>query len=491
MRALLIPTPIQLTMKKLILSLLVMAWLIPGQSQQLISSTFKGSRTKAQMQTLFGAFMQNGIQMYKITYTTPDVFGQLDTASGLLVLPVRDGSFAYPLLCYMHGTVNSKTDVPSNLQGGWDLAAVTGGMGYVSAAPDFLGLGEARGFHPYVHADSEASAGVDMLYAVRQYAEENGIVLNDQVFVTGYSQGGHAAAAVHRALEQEYSDDFTVTASAPMSGPYSISGEMKKLILSDQSYGTVAYLPYTALSYDMVYDIYGSTNQFFKEPYASYANDFYNGEISLASLNIQCITRLFLDHGASITKYMLQDSIIDALTNNPQHPAVLALIDNDLTNWAPQAPTRLFYCEGDDQVPYTNAIVADSIMNSLGAPDLQAISVDMDADHGDCVEPAVFQTLLFFAQYQQITVGANATPSAKSIKVFPNPVSDGGYLHIQQAPVNTHVQLTDLSGRVLSSSVLSDTDNRLPVHGLKNGMYLLQMQWDGGAQTEKIVINAQ
>jgi hypothetical protein len=272
-----------------------------------------------------------------------------------------------------------------------------------------------------------------------------------------------------------------------MSGPYSVSGEMKKLILSDQPYGTVAYLPYTALSYDMVYDIYDSPNQFFKEPYATWATQFFNGQITLANLNIQCITQLYLDHGASITKYMLQDSIIDALTNNPQHPAVLALVDNDLVNWAPQAPTRLFYCEGDDQVPYTNAIVADSIMNSLGAPDVQAISADVNADHGDCVQPATFQTILFFAQYQQVTV-ATSDVSGNQIKIFPNPASEGGYLEVKNVPSRTLAQLTDLSGKTIMSAVITDQDYSMALNGITKGMYLLRLDWEGGSRVEKIVI---
>ncbi|MBK8706538.1 MAG: T9SS type A sorting domain-containing protein [Saprospiraceae bacterium] len=456
------------------------------QSQQLVSSTFKGSRTKAQLQAQFGVFMQNGITMHKIQYTTLDVFGQLDTASGLLVLPVRDGDFAYPLLAFMHGTVNSPTDVPSNLAGGWELAAVFGGMGYVSAAPDFLGLGDARGFHPYVHAATEASAGKDMLLAVKEYALANDVYLNDQLFVTGYSQGGHAAAALHRLLEQEYADELPVTASAPMSGPYSISGEMKELILSYEPYGTVAYLPYTALSYDMVYGLFDNEEEYFKPAYASAIQQFRNGQITLGTLNIQLITQLIINNGASITRYMLQDSIIAAVEADPMHPVNLALADNDLTNWAPQAPTRLFYCEADDQVPYTNAIVADSSMNALGAVDLEAISVNMNADHGECVEPATFQTVLFFGQFQQILVGATEEVVESPVVVFPNPAKDQFYLG--NVPAGATVVVTDLSGRIVQRHVYSDPASPVVLSNQADGMYWVHAYWENGSWTGKLAL---
>ncbi|HRJ15543.1 MAG TPA: hypothetical protein PLI34_11150, partial [Saprospiraceae bacterium] len=114
-------------------------------AQQLISSQYKGMVSQAQLALQYGPLMQNGVRMYKITYTTPDVFGQQDTASGLLVVPIRPG-FTLPLLCYQHGTLDGPNDAPSALAGGYQLALVFGGLGYVTAAPDLLGIGESRGF---------------------------------------------------------------------------------------------------------------------------------------------------------------------------------------------------------------------------------------------------------------------------------------------------------------------------------------------------------
>ena len=41
-------------------------------------------------------------------------------------------------------------------------------FGYVVCAPDFVGLGDSPGVHPYVHAKTEASAAIDMLRAARE-----------------------------------------------------------------------------------------------------------------------------------------------------------------------------------------------------------------------------------------------------------------------------------------------------------------------------------
>ncbi|GJM35769.1 MAG: hypothetical protein DHS20C18_47700 [Saprospiraceae bacterium] len=470
-------------------NLLFLALLITGLSlsaQELISTTFKGMRTKQQLINQFNnPLFQNGVEMYKITYTTPDLTGALDTASGLLVIPVREGSYNYPMLCYQHGTVGSRTDVPSNLQGGFELALVYGAMGYVTAAPDFLGLGEARGFHPYVHAATEASAAIDMLYAVRQYADENDVYLNDQLFITGYSQGGHAAAALHRELEANYSEDFTVTASAPMSGPYSISGEMKNKILSTDAYYFPAYVPYTFLSYNLAYAINYPIEAYFKAPYAGMIEQFYNEEITLGSLNNMLISELTSEFGASVARYMIQDSIIDVAINQPDHPLNLALEDNDVYDWTPQAPTRLYYCTADDQVVYTNSLVADSVMTANGALDLMAIDVNPSADHGECVQPAVTAALFFFLQYQSITVDTDEPVAQQNIKIYPNPGNHR--IKLEGVPVGARVTMYDQSGKLQLQGVMTEV-GQVNVAKLPAGMYSLHIQWDGGQVSRKVVV---
>ncbi|MFM9951036.1 MAG: T9SS type A sorting domain-containing protein [Saprospiraceae bacterium] len=470
-------------------TLLLMASLAQTLSaQELISSGLVGTRSRAQLQALFGFFIQNGIKMYKITYVTPDIYGQPDTASGLLVVPVRSLPSSYPLLCYQHGTVGSKTDVPSNLQGGWELAAVFGGMGYVTAAPDLLGLGEARGFHPYVHAETEASAAVDMLFAARQFAEENDVAINDQLFISGYSQGGHAGMALHRSIEQDHSDEFTVTAAAHMSGPYSISGAMRDKILSDDPYYFAAYLPYTVLSYNLAYGLFDDIEEYFKQPYADMIEQFYNEDIDLGELNDMLIDQLELEFGASVTKNMFQDSVLQGVINNPNHPANVALRANDVYEWVPVSPTRLYYCLADDQVTYRNSIIADSVMTTvLGATTVDAVNVNPNADHGGCVQPAVTAAIFFFAELQEITVGNNEVIATPRPELYPNPASIN--FQVKNAPAGALVQLLTLDGRPVFEASVSGTHQSvaLPAN-IQPGVYIAQVIWDGGFVVEKLVV---
>jgi hypothetical protein len=468
-------------------SCLLLAIAMPAQSQQLISSEYKGMVSQAQLALQYGPLIQNGVRMYKITYTTPDIFEQQDTASGLLVVPIRPG-FTLPLLCYQHGTLDGPLDAPSSLAGGYQLALVFGGLGYVTAAPDLLGIGESRGFHPYVHAESTASASIDMLRAVKQYATENALSLNNQLFITGYSQGGFSAMALYKDIQENHADEFVTTAAAPMSGPYSISGVMRDAILSDQVYLYPGYVPNTLLSFNYVYNIYSSTQQYLKEPYATMAQNYFDRQITLSQLNAMLIQQLTTDFGASIPRHMLQDSVVASVISNPNHPVNAALRDNDVYDWTPQAPTRMFYCRADDQVNYRNSIVADSVMQLNGAPNVQALDVNTNADHGGCVQPAVFNTAFFFAQYQSITVttSTTATPILENVRLSPNPAAS--FFRVENAPQDVLLELFDHSGRRLKAVSIQNSIQQVETAGISRGVYFVRISSEQGNWYGKVLI---
>lgn len=65
--------------------------------------------------------------------------------------------------------------------------------------------------------------------------------------------------AFHRSMEAN-NMGFDLKAASHMSGPYSISTGMKQLLISDEAYGTVAYIALVALGYNEVYGIFPQNN---------------------------------------------------------------------------------------------------------------------------------------------------------------------------------------------------------------------------------------
>jgi len=468
-------------MKKHILALSLCCLVLQALSaQNLISSTFKGSKTVSQLSAQFNfPFIQYNVKYYKVTYSSPDAKGNLDTLSGLLAVP-SDQSKSFPRLVYQHGTSDCKTCVPSRYgsTGGDEgqIALLFAGMGYVALLPDYVGMGDGRGFQAYVHAATEASAAADMVRASNAWLSQNQYHANNQLFVTGYSQGGHGSMAFHHAVETNLSNEMTMTAAAHLSGPYSISGVMRNLILSPAVYQYPAYIPNTALSYQNVYgNLYNNLTDIFRQPYAGFIQQYRDGVISLGTLNSNLIQALTTEYGASIPRNMIRDSALMVIQNDLAHPVNQAFRDNDLYNWAPQAPTRIFYCTADDQVPYLNSVVARDTMLANGAPNLVVTDVNTTADHGGCVVPALTNTLLFFGGFQQITTASNEPLEALDISIAPNPVQN--QLFVSNVPAGARIGLYDWSGRLRRSvEHMTGSSVMLETGDLPAGIYFLQAQ---------------
>jgi len=465
-------------------------------SQNLVSATFLGQKTKAELLAEFDnlPFIQYGAKYYQITYTTKSVQGLVDTASGLLSVP-DNPSRIYPRLVYQHGTSGSKQDVPSiNVTTGGEgiVGQLFAGLGYVAFLPDYLGLGNtSKGFHPYVHAESEAWAALDMLRAGEEFLQQNQVLTNDQLFITGYSQGGHGAMALHRAMEQDPSAEFVVTAAAPMSGPYSISGVMRDLILTDAVYFYPAYIPNTALSYQTVYgNLFNDVAEVFKPAYATLIQQFYDGQITLSSLNSQLITTLIDNEGSSRPFRMMQESLVQAVQTNPDHPINVALNANDTyDNWLPIAPFRLFYCMEDDQVPFRNSLLARDSFLATGVTNFAINDVMPTADHGECYVPAMTSTLIFFLGYQQIgTVNTESPSNSWKMKFAPNPAKD--VLIIEDLPDTGWLEIVDFSGKILKTEHLGAGTHTIQLSEIPNGVYLIRFGLfaKGEVWAEKLVV---
>ncbi|MCX6923469.1 MAG: hypothetical protein NT154_09720 [Verrucomicrobia bacterium] len=358
----------------------------PATRGKLLSSDlvdFYGTRT---LNTYFGfngvnIRAQYGVNRYKVVYETIDPLGGRTTASGALFLPVQTG-INWPLLSFSHGTLTQTNQVPSvaltlDTFAGLAFASV----GYASVAADLLGLGSSPGLHPYLHARSEATASVDMLRAARIFCASNSIGLNGQIFVAGYSQGGHTAMALHRELESFHTNEFTVTASAPMAGPYDMSGVELNDILSARCPPNPYYAAYVLMAYQSVYALAPSWSNLVVPPYASTIPPLFNGNTSGTTINGAM--------PACNISTVLWPAVASSLTNDPGSPLYQALRDNDLYRWKPIAPTRLYHCSGDLDVLPANSQVAYNSFQAQGASQVQLIDPQPGADHSSCAIPSL------------------------------------------------------------------------------------------------------
>jgi len=362
-----------------------------GQRGQVLAATPVRTITKTELGFVFllGGIPVTpvyDIQAIRINYETVDPLGAVTQASGVLFLPVALQQ-PLPLASYQHGTLIKKSDAPSTLTGQeFYVGAAFATTGYASVMPDYLGLGDGPGFHPYHHAASEATAGVDMLRAARSVCLTRAVQLNGQVFLCGYSQGGHATAALQRELEEFHSAEFTVTASALMAGAYDLSGVTADDGLSGRKPPNPYYFLYLLASYESVYHLAPDLASLLQPPYTQTLPPLLNGQIGSDLINAAMPT---------VPNGVLRPDYLAALRDQPGHPFRQALADNDLIRWTPKAPTRLYHCSGDQDVPPANSQVAHAAFAARGVT-VPLIDPQPGASHGDCAIPAMTQAKAWF-----------------------------------------------------------------------------------------------
>lgn len=327
----------------------------------------------------------NDVTLYVVTYNTTGVFGEPTVASGALWVPLGLCD-TLPLVSYQHGTQFDNLIVPSNRyykDRAWPYSA----NGYITVLPDYLGLGVNPGLHPYVHWESEATASIDLIRAAREYLVDSlQIWDNNQLFLTGYSQGGHSTMAIHKYIKtHNLQSEFNVVASAPLSGPFPLYDvQLPMMYGGDSTYYAPEFLPYIFASYNMVYgNLYENFNEYYDPPY-----DVLIANWLAAGTDFGTLPTNFYD--------FMQDSVLDNIQNNPNHPFNIDLRDNDLHNWIPEEPVRMLYCGMDSMVFPLNSIMAKDTMIALGAPDVQAINLDWFEDHDGCFIPAITYALDWF-----------------------------------------------------------------------------------------------
>jgi len=467
-------------MKKIILSLFIIYSLfMTVQSQTYLqSTTFIRSYNKTQLDSILdfnglpSAFLGTTfkIDLYKMNYWSKDAYDTLVNASGLLIVP--QDTCDLPMFAYSHGTISRKNDAPSRVNGAEPfIGMVMGSNGYLTIMPDYLGLGDGAGLHPYQHANTEAYANIYMLKALKEYCNANDIHLNNQLFLSGYSQGGHASMCTHRMIEQEFASEFTVTASAPMSGAYDMDGTMVDVMLSDSIYAAPAYLPYLVLSWNPIYNLYTNISDAFKVPFDTTLPPLFDGTRSLGYVEARM---------PNVPKLIFDSTELYRFTTDLTHPFRLALKDNNsYTHWTPVAPLRMFYCTADKQVKHLNSIVARDSLKANGCSTCDAVLVNALLDHQECAQYAVILAKNFMDSLRYDGCRSNGISSHKAVKttitVFPNPTAQD--IKVDFMENRTYeVNISDLSGKIIYNNKSYENNQAITMKDFANGMYTVQVR---------------
>jgi pimeloyl-ACP methyl ester carboxylesterase len=311
--------------------------------------------------------VNSGVALYRIIYTTVDAHGASTTASGLMALPTDLDPVG--VVSFGHGTNSLKSYVPSapTLEGE-AVAGLFASGGFAVVAPDYVGLGQSSGPHPYLHANSEASASLDLLTAAHRAARAASVAFPSLVFLTGFSQGGQTALALDEMIETASESPWQVVAVAPIAGPYDLSGTEFPGMIDGAAQNNSAYAAYLALSYIQTYGIV-STADVFLPPYDQRVPLLFDGQNAFDEIA----------KALPAPRALFRPEFLAAVSQGT-HPFAWQLRHNDTLLVTTRAEVRLYFGGGDVDVSPRNAQLAAVAMRSVG---VRATAIDLgpDVDH--------------------------------------------------------------------------------------------------------------
>ena len=377
----------------------------PAERGSIVSIEFLGEVSKT---TLAYYLNQSGytgtiqpqydVILQKVIYNTVDWNGNIVQVSGLIAYP--SGVNNLPLIATFHGTQTRRDNVGSRSPYYSIESVVAASLGYASCAPDYLGLGDSDLIQAYHNESTSASCAIDCIRAARTFYDNQGLTLDGDLFLAGYSQGGYVAMATQKEIEADYSNEFHLTAVAAMAGAFDLYGTMEN-ILSHETYEKPSFLLLLSYGYNTIYGM-NELDSIFNEPYVSEIPQLLDGTKTTDDIDASLPTQL---------NELFKQQFITSMLNGTETKFSGELKANTLLDWKPVAPILLAQGDADQLVPYQNAVTAYNKLRQNGAARVDLFTIN-GGNHYSSAIPAYEHAIIWFSSFMQ------NSPSTKTVAVL-------------------------------------------------------------------------
>lgn len=323
------------------------------------------------------------VALYNVVYNT-EYKGETIRVSGLISFPVT--SDPVPMISLQHGTIATSDEAPSRALSSFSQFSWFSSFGYIMLFPDYIGYGESDEIvHPYYDEESTAKSVTSMLLAAEELANERGVTFNNNVFLAGYSEGGYATMAAHKAMEETPMEGFDLVASAPAAGGYDVI-DMVDYLFQLEEYASPFYIAFVAHAYTDAYAWDQPMSLYFNEPFATDIPNLINGENSTGTINSRLTTNI---------RYLIKNGFRNGLKTDTEYAHIYsAFTENSLTDWAPKNKMIMYHGTSDVTVPYSNSEATYNKLVANGAIDIEFL--DLEGDHSTAFIPYLTQVIVKF-----------------------------------------------------------------------------------------------
>lgn len=329
--------------------------------------------------------------MNMITYSTvhqivgtyqSEYKGQSITLSGNMYVPKSKRCKGLIMAC--HYTYAALSESPSQ---GPTLSALLATKGYAVIDADYVGFGVTyQMVHPYLDKAATGRAVADFGRLARPFLEANGYTFEtNDIYIFGYSQGGHAAVATQEFIEShaDYLKDLPITRVLCGGGPYDpmVTYDVAK---KTDVIGFPAVVPmflqgtiYANDLNDKSLSMPITEADFLSE--AMLKDDRYKVWLNSKAYTMDQVNLLMKGIGCGKFSTILRPEALEE--DYPQNKILFQkLKENATTNFCPVSPMFIFHSKGDDVVTFENAEILQKRFRELGA-DESKIEYDF-ADYG-------------------------------------------------------------------------------------------------------------
>lgn len=328
--------------------------------------------------------IQSDVSVYVIQYKTV-VDGEEVIASGIASFPNQIQG-PVPMISAHRGTIFEDTEAPSTsiFPYGFELFATAG---YVVVLSDMIGFGSTKDLvQHYYNKETNSRVAIDMIKAGGEFFKEIGATYTDQLFLTGYSQGGFITMATLEAIEQDPSLPWNVVAAATGAGSYNIEFVMDD-VLDRGVFTSPGFLSLIVYSYNEVNNFNKPMEYYFQQPFANKIPGLLDGSSSWGTIR-QALSDT-IDH-------YFQHSFLEGLRNRTETEILNAFQQNSVHNWVPNVPVRFYHSSGDEFIPIEDSQNTVELMASKGA-DVSFYQIG-DQDHGTALLEMLVEVLPWFEE---------------------------------------------------------------------------------------------
>ena len=343
------------------------------------------------------------VKVSKMSFDTKGGAGEATTSTGVVMVPYGDNAActgSRPVVLYAHGTSADKdydlsqfavdSSNPAASESAM-LLAFYASQGYVVIAPNYAGYSSSSlDYHPYVDEVQQSTEMIDALNHVRTYASEIGADLSSKLFVSGVSQGGYVAMATHKALQAA---GETVTASAPISGPYMLGNFLDDVMGGNFNTGVSTFAPMYLTALQKSSNIYTNANEVYADTPTDYASiaeaalpsSGATGAISVDLPGDDDITDLFsTDFVSNYGDILFNSATVDNAAKRVRDLAY----EGNLDDWAPSLTSPLLMCGANDDPTVYHSLNSDLLAASANWAPLVAGGLVTNLDLTDVPNPA-------------------------------------------------------------------------------------------------------